>query len=67
MAIVKLADREVKRVVTELNKVLDDNKIIGAEFNKQVILELILQNLSKNQSIDLIKRIEETPISQWND
>lgn len=67
MTIVKLADREVKRVVTELNKVLDDNKIIGAEFNKQVILELILQNLSKNQSIDLIKRIEETPISQWND
>ncbi len=67
MTIVKLADREVKRVVAELNKVLDDNKIIGAEFNKQVILELILQNLSKNQSIDLIKRIEETPISQWND
>lgn len=67
MTIVKLADREVKRVVTELNKVLDDNNIIGAEFNKQVILELILQNLSKTQSIDLIKRIEETPISQWND
>ena len=67
MTLVKLADREVKLVVQEINKVLDEHKIIGAEFNKEILLELIKDNLSRTQTLDLIKRIEETPISEWND
>lgn len=67
MTLVKLADRQIELVVKDLNKVLDEHKIYGAEFNKQVLLELIKDNLSRTQTLDLIKRIEETPISEWND
>lgn len=67
MTLIRLAERKIKMVVDRLNEVLDDEQIYGSEFNKEVILELIIQNLSKDQSLDLIKRIEETPISKWND
>lgn len=67
MTLVKLADRKIKLVIKDLNKVLDEHNIIGAEFNKEILLELIKDNLSRTQTLDLIKRIEETPISEWND
>lgn len=67
MTLVKLADRKIKLVIKDLSKVLDEHKIIGAEFNKEILLELIKDNLSRTQTLDLIKRIEETPISEWND
>ena len=65
--IVKLDERKVKMCVTDLNKVLDEHKIFGKTFNKQVIKQLILENLSKKATIELIKELEETPISDWND
>jgi len=65
--IVKLAPRKIKMVVQDLNQVLDSHTIYGAEFNKEVILALIQSNLSRTQTADLIKRIEEAPMSDWND
>ena len=65
--VVKLADRKVKQVVNELNQVLDKNYIYGQEWNKQTIKELILQNLTKNTTLELMEELEKTPISEWND
>lgn len=62
---VKLNERKVKLVVKQLNEVLDYNKIFGREFNKQIIKELIIQNLTKDGAIELIKELENTPISKW--
>ncbi len=64
---IKLADRQVKLVVKDLNKVLDEHRVFGQEWNKQVIKELILQNLSKDTAIKLIDELNELPISDWND
>lgn len=64
---VRLAERMIKIVVKQLNDVLDENNILGQEFNKQVIKELILQNLTRNTTIELMKEIEETPICEFND
>lgn len=64
---VKLADRKIKMVVKDLNKVLDQHQIFGAEFNMEVIKALILDNLTVNQTTELMKRIDETPISEWRD
>lgn len=64
---VGLAPRKVKLTVSRLNQVLDDERIYGQEWNKQVIKELILENLTKDTTIDLIKELEELPISEWND
>lgn len=66
-SLVKLAPRKIKMVVQDLNQVLDSHMIYGAEFNKEVILALIQDNLSRTQTADLIKRIEEAPMSDWND
>lgn len=65
--VIKLADRKVRFVVQRLNEVLDEERIFGSEWNEEVLLELIKDNLSRNATLDLIKRIEETPISEWND
>ena len=65
--IVKLADRKIKLVVKDLNKVLDSHKVFGQEWNKQVIKELILQNLTLNTTTQLMKELDELPISDWND
>lgn len=64
---VGLNPRKVKLTVSRLNQVLDEERIYGQEWNKQVIKELILENLTKNTTIDLIKELEELPISEWND
>ena len=64
---IKLAPRKVKLCVQDINKVLDEHRIYGQEWNKQVIKELILDNLTKDTTIELMKELEETPISEWND
>lgn len=64
---IKLAERKVKLIVKELNKVLDNNYVYGQEWNKQVIKELILDNLTKDTAIELIDELEKTTISEWND
>lgn len=64
---VQLSDRKVMQVVKELNKVLDDNQVIGQEWNKQVIKELIKQNLFRKTTIELIDELNKMPISEWND
>lgn len=65
--IIQLADRKVKFVVQRLNEVLDEERIYGTEWNTQVLIELIKDNLSRKATLELIKRIEETPIEEWND
>ena len=64
---IKLADRQVKLVVQDLNRVLDEHRVYGQEWNKQVIKELILQNLTRDTSIKLIDELSKLPISDWND
>ena len=64
---VKLHPGKVEMVVSQLNQILDNERIFGQEWNKQVIKELILQNLTKNTSIELIEELNETPISSWQD
>ena len=62
-----LSDRKIKMVVKDINKVLDEHRIYGPEWNIEVLKELIIDNLSRNNAIELIKRLEETKISEWND
>ena len=64
---VGLNPRKVKLTVSRLNQVLDDERIYGQEWNKKVIKELILENLTKDTTCDLIKELEELPISDFND
>lgn len=65
--VVRLAPQKVSVVVNKLNKVLDEERIFGQEWNKQVIKDLIISNLSKNTTLELIKELEQMPISDWND
>lgn len=65
--IVTLSDRYKKLVIKDLNKVLDDYKIIGKEWCIEIIIALIQDNLFRKETIELIKRIEESPISDWNE
>ena len=65
--IVKLSERKVMLVLKQLNKVLDDNGIFGQEWNKEVIKALIIDNLTLNKTTELIKELEDMPISDWND
>ena len=64
---IELSERKLKMVVQDLNKVLDEHKIFGSEFNKEVLQLLIMENLSRKETLDLIKRLEAEPISNWND
>lgn len=64
---VKLAARKIELVVKELNSVLDKYNIFGQEWNKEVLKELILQNLTKDTTTKLMEELDKTPISDWND
>lgn len=64
---ITLAERKIKLVLARLNNVLNEERIYGQEFNKQIIKALIIDNLTKNTTLDLMKELEEMPISQWND
>lgn len=64
---VKLSNMKIQATVQKLNKILDEENILSQEWNKDIIKELILQNLTKNTSLTLIKELEELPISCWND
>ena len=64
---VRLSPNYRRCVVKELNRVLDEFRIYGPEWNKEIIIDLIVDNLSRNETIDLIDRIEKKPISEWND
>ena len=65
--IVTLSDRYKKLVIKDLNKVLDDYKIIGKEWCIEIIIALIQDNLFKKETIELIERLEQSPISDWNE
>ena len=65
--IVKLSPRYRKMVIQELNKVLDDFKIYGKEWTIEILIDLIHDNLFLQDSIDLIERLEQSPISDWNE
>ena len=65
--IVTLSDRYKKLVIKDLNKVLDDYKIIGKEWCIEIIIALIQDNLFKKETIELIERLEQLPISDWNE
>lgn len=64
---VKLNPRYIKLCIKDLNEVLDEHRIFGQEWNKQVIKELILDNLTKDTAIQLIDELNNTSISEWND
>lgn len=64
---VKLSPRYRKLVIQEINKVLDNYRIYGEEWNIEILIDLIKDNLSRNATIELIKRLESIPISEWND
>ena len=64
---VKLSQRYVEKVVAQLNEILDKNYIYGKEYNKQVIKQLIIENLSKNAACELIEEIEQTSIAEFRD
>lgn len=64
--LVKLDKRKINIIINELNKVLDDNKILSKEWTKEIIIAFIISNLTKNDTIDLIERIENISISEWN-
>ena len=65
--VMRLADRKIRLVVNRLNKVLDEERIYGQEFNKEIIKALILDNLTKKKTCELIDELNNTPISDWND
>ena len=65
--IVTLSDRYKKLVIKDLNKVLDDYKISGKEWCIEIIIAFIQDNLFRKETTELIKRIEESPISDWNE
>ena len=64
---IKLSPRYRKLVIQELNKVLDDYKIYGKEWTIEILIDLIQNNLYMKDSIELIERLEQSPISDWND
>lgn len=64
---IKLSPRYRKLVIQELNKVLDDYKIYGKEWTIEILIELIQDNLYLKDSIELIERLEQSPISDWNE
>ena len=64
---IKLSPRYRKLVIQELNKVLDDYKIYGKEWTIEILIDLIKDNLFLKESIELIERLEQSPISDWNE
>ena len=64
---VKLSERKVDLVVNQLNEILDNNEIFGKEFTIQILIKFIQQNLYRKHTLELIKRLEESPISDWNE
>jgi hypothetical protein len=64
---VKLGEQKKKLIVAELNNVMDDhlNVTSSKDWTMDIIEEFIIQNLSKNDTIELIDRLNELPISRW--
>lgn len=63
---IKLGNRKKFMVVKELNEVLDNNEIFSKNWTKEVIIQLIISNFTKDETIKLIEEIESIPISEWN-
>lgn len=61
--IIKLSERKIDFVVNQLNKVLDEEGIIGAEWNRQVLKAFIIDNIYSTENltklIDELKQVEE--------
>lgn len=64
---VRLSQRYVEKVVSQLNEILDKNYIYGKEYNKQILKQLIIENLTKNGVCELIEELEKTPIADFRD
>ena len=64
---VKLGEQKKKLIVAELNNVMDDhlNVTSSKDWTMDIIEEFIIQNLSKNDTIELIDRLNQLPISRW--
>lgn len=64
---VKLGEQKKKLIVAELNNVMDDHLNVTSSKNWtiDIIEEFIIQNLSKNDTIELIDRLNQLPISRW--
>lgn len=64
---IKLSPRYKKFVIQQLNKVLDECKIYGKEWTIEILIALIQDNLFLKDSIELIERLEQSQISDWNE
>ena len=64
---VKLGEQKKNLIVTELNNIMDDhlNVTSSKSWTIDIIEEFIIQNLSKNDTIELIDRLNKLPISRW--
>lgn len=62
---VKLSERKIAIVVQQLNKVLDDERINGATWNRQVLVKFIAENIYNVDNLaKLIEELKE--MEQYN-
>lgn len=52
--IIKLSDRKIDFVVNRLNKVLEEERILGATWNKQVLKAFILDNMYSIEDLAIL-------------
>lgn len=65
--IIKLSPRKIKITTQHLNEVLDEERIFGQEHSKEIIKELIVQNLTRKTSMQLFEELSSMPINEWQD
>ena len=55
-----LSERKIAIVVQQLNKVLDEERIYGATWNRQVLIKFIVENIYNVENLEkLIEELKE--------
>lgn len=55
-----LSERKIEIVVQQLNKVLDEERIFGATWNRQVLIKFIVENIYNVENLEkLIEELKE--------
>ena len=55
-----LSERKIAIVVQQLNKVLDEERIYGATWNRQVLIKFIVENIYNVENLEkLIEDLKE--------
>ena len=55
-----------KDIVNQLNNTLENNNVWSVNEFTNIIIMLICSNISKNDTLRLIDKINALPISKWN-